>query len=149
MQKCDAMIPKDIIQLILVKSNPSLSTEYALKYGWNGTSKEWIQRFAALCPICSVPIEKNGGCNRVVCQRCHHAFDWQQAKDSSLYRMRARYNMKVSPIRGFFWRLIITILILLLLAWCLIYREKTMSIIDRSSTFVTYLSILSPMTWFK
>lgn len=148
-QGCDAMIPNDIIQPMLVKFNPNLLAEYTLKSGWHGTSKQWIKRFAARCPKCSVPIEKNGGCNQVVCQRCHQVFDWQRAKDSNLYRMQNRCKTLMSPVTAFFCRLLITILIILLMAGCLIYREKSILIVDSSLTYLTYFSNLSPMFLFK
>lgn len=148
-QECDETIPHDIIQPILLKFNANLLEEYTLKFNWHGTSKQWIKRFAARCPGCSAPIEKNGGCNRVVCQRCRQSFDWQLAKTSNLYRIRTRYSTVTSTKAGFFSRLLITILIIVLVALSLIYREKSMLIVDRLLTYLTYLCNLSPIILFK
>lgn len=38
-------------------------------------TKNWMQAHTKPCPKCSKPVEKNGGCNLVVCQ-CGQAFCW-------------------------------------------------------------------------
>jgi hypothetical protein len=148
-QGCDDVIPNDIIQPILLKFNINLSEEYTLKFNWRGTSEQWIKRFTARCPGCSVPIEKNGGCNQVVCQRCRQVFDWQRAKNSNLYRMQTRYRTLTSPVMAFFCRLFIVALVILLVVLCLIYTEKLLLIGDSLLRYLTYFSKLSPIILFK
>ncbi|CAL8134390.1 unnamed protein product [Orchesella dallaii] len=36
----------------------------------------WIYVNTKSCPSCSTRIEKNGGCNHMTCERCHHQFCW-------------------------------------------------------------------------
>jgi len=33
-----------------------------------------IQKSSVTCPICTIPIEKNGGCNKMSCSNCHSYF---------------------------------------------------------------------------
>lgn len=35
-----------------------------------------IARITKQCPNCNDPIEKNGGCNHMTCQKCRHEFCW-------------------------------------------------------------------------
>ena len=47
---------------------------------WNrlfGNSKLWIIKNIKPCPGCSVPMEKNGGCDHMTCSQCYHEFCWQ------------------------------------------------------------------------
>lgn len=39
-------------------------------------TKTWIENNTRLCPSCSVPITKNGGCNHMQCSRCNAKFCW-------------------------------------------------------------------------
>ncbi|CAF2499224.1 unnamed protein product [Rotaria sp. Silwood2] len=64
--------------------------DYAFRYKWFGTSEQWIRVFAVRCPSCRVPIEKNGGCDRMECRQCHLHFSWSQAK--ILYKIGIRMN---------------------------------------------------------
>ncbi|QPG73077.1 hypothetical protein FOA43_000382 [Brettanomyces nanus] len=41
----------------------------------------WIVANTKDCPKCSSPIEKNGGCNHMVCRSCQHQFCWVCLKD--------------------------------------------------------------------
>ncbi|KAH7730661.1 ubiquitin-conjugating enzyme E2-binding protein 1 [Aphelenchoides avenae] len=36
----------------------------------------WISANTKDCPQCKMPIEKNGGCNRILCQKCKFEFCW-------------------------------------------------------------------------
>jgi hypothetical protein len=36
--------------------------------------KAWVQKNAKLCPKCKEPIERNGGCNHIKCEKCKHDF---------------------------------------------------------------------------
>ncbi|KAJ9081899.1 hypothetical protein DSO57_1010109 [Entomophthora muscae] len=39
-------------------------------------TSNWIISHTKVCPKCKAPIEKNGGCNRIVCGKCHFEFCW-------------------------------------------------------------------------
>ncbi|KZT34184.1 hypothetical protein SISSUDRAFT_992175, partial [Sistotremastrum suecicum HHB10207 ss-3] len=41
----------------------------------SGTS-QWLKANTRPCPKCKQMIEKNGGCNRIMCQNCKHQFCW-------------------------------------------------------------------------
>lgn len=114
MQGCSLTISTDVIESILARFNPDYVNEYRTKSTWHGTSEEWVKKFAAHCPYCSVPIEKNGGCNQVVCTRCTQRFDWQLAKTSKFYPYSARLQPRRSQIRTLFIRLMMVFLTLFL-----------------------------------
>ena len=40
-------------------------------------SANWLTRHTKCCPKCQFPIEKNGGCNYILCQRCRHQFCYE------------------------------------------------------------------------
>jgi hypothetical protein len=40
------------------------------------TSALYLQANTKPCPKCSVPVEKDGGCNLVMCRSCRQAFCW-------------------------------------------------------------------------
>ena len=78
---CNAEISEITIHTELVKSGRvDLWNSYSSKFNCCDTSQHWIKRFAVRCPGCRVPIEKNGGCDRMVCTRCRLSFSWQRAK---------------------------------------------------------------------
>ncbi|XP_054166409.1 E3 ubiquitin-protein ligase ariadne-1-like [Oppia nitens] len=37
-------------------------------------SAKWLTKHTKCCPKCKFPIEKNGGCNYVMCSKCRHQF---------------------------------------------------------------------------
>jgi len=39
-------------------------------------TQNWINSFTQSCPKCDSAIEKNGGCNHMVCRSCRHEFCW-------------------------------------------------------------------------
>lgn len=39
-------------------------------------TQHWKNVHTRNCPVCSTPIEKNGGCNHVRCGKCHSDFCW-------------------------------------------------------------------------
>ena len=43
----------------------------------NAASETTVQRTTQPCPRCGVPIEKNGGCENMVCTRCSTPFKWR------------------------------------------------------------------------
>ena len=90
---CKSSLNLDVVREALVTGGyESIWCSYIERLTWKGTAKQWIKRFAALCPRCNAPIEKNGGCDNVVCSRCHQRFLWSRAKGSELYRFRTRYS---------------------------------------------------------
>lgn len=42
----------------------------------NEKTLEWLKKYTQDCPKCHSPIEKNGGCNHMVCKSCSSAFCW-------------------------------------------------------------------------
>ncbi|CAF5025322.1 unnamed protein product, partial [Rotaria sp. Silwood1] len=74
---CCAILSLSAIRDILLKYNDhDLLNNYLREQNGKGKSEEWIQRFTLPCPGCNVPIQKNGGCNRMVCSRCKKCFYW-------------------------------------------------------------------------
>ncbi|KAI0648414.1 hypothetical protein C8Q79DRAFT_955355 [Trametes meyenii] len=49
-----------------------------------GTS-QWIKANTRTCPKCENNIEKNGGCNRILCRHCQYQFCWLCMKDWSVH----------------------------------------------------------------
>jgi hypothetical protein len=45
-----------------------------------GASEQWKTQQVRLCTECNAPIQKNGGCNWVLCTKCKSTFDWTLAK---------------------------------------------------------------------
>ncbi|GAV09961.1 hypothetical protein RvY_19441 [Ramazzottius varieornatus] len=39
-------------------------------------AEEWVSKNAKQCPKCKFPVEKMGGCNKMVCSKCGSAFCW-------------------------------------------------------------------------
>ena len=55
---------------------PAKCTDFA---EWNcifGSSQFWVKKNSKPCPSCSVPIEKNQGCNHIRCSLCQYDFCW-------------------------------------------------------------------------
>lgn len=78
---CSARLSQSAICDILLKyKSHDLLDEYLREQQWEGKSDEWIKRFAARCPGCDIPIEKNGGCDEMICIRCQTHFYWSRAK---------------------------------------------------------------------
>jgi len=74
---CRAIISLSVISDILLKyNNHDLLNNYLREQHWQGTSEKWIKRFTLRCPGCKVPIEKNGGCCRIICSQCKKHFYW-------------------------------------------------------------------------
>ncbi|KAI0373177.1 hypothetical protein BV20DRAFT_962974 [Pilatotrama ljubarskyi] len=49
-----------------------------------GTS-QWIKANTRTCPKCENNIEKNGGCNRILCRHCQYQFCWLCMKNWSVH----------------------------------------------------------------
>jgi len=78
---CSINLSQSVICDILLKyESNQLLNEYLFEQQWQGKSDEWIKRFATRCPGCHVPIEKNGGCDEMICIRCQTHFYWSKAK---------------------------------------------------------------------
>ncbi|XP_035271917.1 E3 ubiquitin-protein ligase RNF14-like isoform X1 [Anguilla anguilla] len=39
-------------------------------------TESWLDTNTKKCPHCQATIQKDGGCNRVLCSKCHHYFCW-------------------------------------------------------------------------
>lgn len=52
----------------------------ALMENWrmnsNDLNVEYLTKYTKECPKCYAIIEKNGGCNRMICRKCNHPFCW-------------------------------------------------------------------------
>jgi hypothetical protein len=55
-------------------NNHDLLNNYLREQRWKGKSEEWIQRFTLQYPGCNTHIQKNGGCNRMICSQCKKFF---------------------------------------------------------------------------
>ncbi|CAF0719027.1 unnamed protein product [Adineta steineri] len=78
---CSANLSQSAICDILLKYRSNdLLNDYLREQQWEGKNDEWIKRFATRCPGCNAPIEKNGGCDEMICIRCQTHFYWSRAK---------------------------------------------------------------------
>ncbi|KAG9674625.1 hypothetical protein KCU95_g11718, partial [Aureobasidium melanogenum] len=50
----------------------------------NERSQQEVKKLSKPCPGCSVPIQKDRGCDHMTCSRCHHQFCWLCAVDYDL-----------------------------------------------------------------
>ncbi|CAF3380554.1 unnamed protein product [Rotaria socialis] len=96
---CRAKLNEITIRKALVPFGyQSLWDDYVLRSNWSGTSKEWIEHFAVKCPCCRVPIEKNGGCDYMVCRQCALHFNWMQAKTGNYHTIKICIRFCFCPI---------------------------------------------------
>ena len=52
-------------------------TEYdKLKKKSDFATVKYISKETKACPGCSIPIEKDGGCDHITCSKCKHEFCW-------------------------------------------------------------------------
>ncbi|CAF2710087.1 unnamed protein product [Rotaria sp. Silwood2] len=78
---CSLYLSQSVICDILLKyESNELLNDYLCEQQWHGKSDEWIKRYTTCCPGCYVPIEKNGGCDEMICIRCQTHFYWSKAK---------------------------------------------------------------------
>ena len=64
----------------LINHEQSISCENTIdaqKKNENKESPEWIQNNTQPCPNCNKPIQKDGGCDHMICWSCHHGWQWQ------------------------------------------------------------------------
>jgi ariadne-1 len=55
---------------------PAHCTDFASWQLIFGSSQYWVKKNTKPCPRCSVPIEKNNGCNHMRCSQCGYDFCW-------------------------------------------------------------------------
>ena len=53
-----------------------LVEKWLAKNASESENANWIMANTKVCPGCKVPIEKNQGCNHIVCRQCKHEFCW-------------------------------------------------------------------------
>ncbi|KAF6016131.1 hypothetical protein HII12_000172 [Brettanomyces bruxellensis] len=63
----------------------SLAKEWEKKCKDDTETCHWLAANTKDCPHCSTPIEKNGGCNHMVCFKCGFAFCWNCLQKWSLH----------------------------------------------------------------
>lgn len=60
--------------------SPHGSIPCKLMHNWKANSNdlniEYFTKYTKECPKCHSVIEKDGGCNRVICKKCQHPFCW-------------------------------------------------------------------------
>ncbi|EGT37471.1 hypothetical protein CAEBREN_01143 [Caenorhabditis brenneri] len=65
-------------------------------------SSSWILGNTKDCPYCGAPIEKRGGCNRMVCTRCNYRFCWKCCQNWSIHggicKLLIQYPSKMTKI---------------------------------------------------
>ncbi len=114
---------KAICEILSKYKSHQLLNNYLREQQWQGKSDEWIERFAARCPGCNVPIEKNGGCDEMVCIRCQTHFYWSKAK-SYVQTDRKHQNQSFFVIDPLVDGIILVILLLFLILTTVIYFNK-------------------------
>eukprot|EP01083_Nonionella_stella_P209472 759295_1 len=84
---CDTAMLGDPSQSVLTCSQCSTSICFRCSMPWHegklcsDVVDERYKKFVRdkdvrPCPMCQMPIEKNGGCNHIICTRCKHHFCW-------------------------------------------------------------------------
>lgn len=53
-----------------------LATKWIAKCSDDSETLNWLQAHTNSCPECQTVIEKNGGCNHIVCRKCKYEFCW-------------------------------------------------------------------------
>lgn len=75
-----------------------LARQWIKKCNDDSETSNWIMANTKDCPKCHAQIEKNGGCNHMICKKCHHHFCWMCLGDwvahGSQYYNCSRYNEK-------------------------------------------------------
>lgn len=80
---------KDVLNIKVFKKSYSRS---AINYG--------VETSVKFCPNCTSPIEKNGGCNNMYCNKCDRTFNWEQATtmEEAINYLKKTKNKKVLKI---------------------------------------------------
>lgn len=53
-----------------------LATKWISKCSDDSETLNWLEAHTNSCPECQTVIEKNGGCNHIVCRKCQYEFCW-------------------------------------------------------------------------
>jgi hypothetical protein len=121
---CSANLSQSAICDILIKyKSNDLLNDYLCEQQWEGKSDEWIHRFAARCPGCNVPIEKDGGCDEMICIRCQTHFYWSKAKRYFREYKKSGYQ-SFCIIHPFIDGIILVIFLLFLILSTVIYFKE-------------------------
>jgi len=108
---------------------------------WKNASHEifsflWKQFKAKKCPHCSIAIQKNGGCDHMICQRCKHEFCW--ICSTSAPRHNQFYHFVDNIITRWLHRILICLMIFFLLRWLYLWNPVNY-LIKRSFACITFL----------
>lgn len=63
-------------------------------------TSNWVVRFTKPCPKCKTDIEKNGGCNHIVCRQCKHEFCWVCSKEFRNYAAHNCVPLEASRLKN-------------------------------------------------
>jgi hypothetical protein len=127
-QGCTGHIMNNTIQTTLAGfGRTDLWEEYSLKSNWSGTSEQWIKRFSVKCPGCQVPIEKNGGCDRMLCRHCSLSFSWSHAKTLNRFNNVVWWRKGAYGIVKIFYRCLVILLMFCFIKFFLFHKERIMS----------------------
>lgn len=108
-----------ICQILFLNQNEILLENFLREQQFQGKTDQWIQRFTIPCPGCQVPIEKNGGCDEMICIRCQTHFYWSLAKKNFQMNSKEKHSIQREHFVCLIHPLIDGILLVLLLL-CLI-----------------------------
>lgn len=114
---CSSNLSPSVICHILLKyESNQLLNNYLSEQQWQGKSNEWIKRFTIRCPGCNVPIEKDGGCDEMICINCQTHFYWSKAKQHIQEDKKETYQFE------FDWILLLIFLLFLILSTIIYYK---------------------------
>ena len=110
-----------ICEILLRYKSHQLLDDYLREQQWQGKSDEWIKRFATRCPGCQVPIEKNGGCDEMICIRCQTHFYWSKAKRYFQTNSKQKQYEQFIVCHPFFTGLLFVVFLLFVILCTVIY----------------------------
>ena len=118
---CSAYLSSpSICEILLINENDILLENYLREQKWKGKTDQWIHRFTIPCPGCQVHIEKNGGCDEMICIRCQTHFYWSLAKRN--YQTKQIHKQQSAIlIHPFIDGILLVILLLFLILSSVIY----------------------------
>ena len=102
--------------MLLKFDSHALLDDYLREQQWQGKSEEWINRFALRCPGCESPIEKNGGCDEMLCIRCQTHFYWSKARRLGYIVEKPKQSFGRSEFSLLI--LLVGLILILLFYWC-------------------------------